>query len=96
MDDISNGSYLLAVLDGIVALSRSPLQAMLAEEIEGSTTIRSFRKEETFTRCFHGFVDKNVSAQLNFISAQRWFGIRIELLGDTIVFIATLLVIVFN
>jgi ABC-type multidrug transport system fused ATPase/permease subunit len=37
-----------------------------------------------------------VSAQLNFISAQRWLGIRIELLGVTIVFVATLLVILFN
>jgi ABC-type multidrug transport system fused ATPase/permease subunit len=85
-----------ADLQRIDALSRSPLQAMLAEGIEGSATIRSFRKEETFTRRFHSFIDRNVSAQLNFISAQRWLGIRIELLGVTIVFVATLLVILFN
>jgi ABC-type multidrug transport system fused ATPase/permease subunit len=85
-----------ADLQRIDALSRSPLQAMLAEGIEGSATIRSFRKEETFTKRFHSFVDRNISAQLNFISAQRWLGIRIELLGVTIVFTATLLVIVFN
>jgi ABC-type multidrug transport system fused ATPase/permease subunit len=85
-----------ADLQRIDALSRSPLQAMLAEGIDGCATIRSFQKEETFTRRFHGFVNRNVSAQLNFISAQRWLGIRIELLGVTIVFVATLLVIIFN
>ena len=85
-----------ADLQRIDALSRSPLQAMLAEGIEGSATIRSFQKEETFTHRFHGFVDQNISAQLNFISAQRWLGVRIELLGASVVFVATLLVITFN
>lgn len=85
-----------ADLQRIDALSRSPLQAMLAEGIEGSATIRSFQKEEIFTRRFHNFVNTNVSAQLNFISAQRWLGIRIELLGVVIVFIASVLVIIFN
>lgn len=61
-----------ADLQRIDALSRSPLQAMLAEGIDGSATIRSFQKEDTFTRRFHAFIDKNVSAQLNFISVQRW------------------------
>lgn len=85
-----------ADLQRIDALSRSPLQAMLAEGIDGAATIRSFRKEEMFTRRFQSYVDRNISAQLNFISAQRWLGIRIELLGVTVVFVATLLVIVFN
>ena len=33
---------------------------------------------------------------MNFLSAQRWLGIRIELLGALIVFIASVLVISFN
>lgn len=85
-----------ADLQRLDAVSRSPLQAMLAEGIEGSATIRTFNKETTFAHRFHGSADKNTSAQLNFISAQRWLGIRIELLGVTIVFVATLLVIIFN
>lgn len=85
-----------ADLQRIDALSRSPLQAMLAEGIEGSATIRSFQKEEMFTQRFHSFVNRNVSAVLNFISAQRWLGIRIELMGVSIVFVATMLVIIFN
>jgi len=85
-----------ADLHRLDALSRSPLQAMLSEGIEGAATIRTFKKEDTFIRRFHGFADRNTSAQMNFLSAQRWLGIRIELLGALIVFIASVLVISFN
>lgn len=85
-----------ADLHRLDALSRSPLQAMLSEGIEGAATIRTFNKEDTFIRRFHGFADRNTSAQMNFLSAQRWLGIRIELLGAIVVFIASVLVISFN
>jgi ABC-type multidrug transport system fused ATPase/permease subunit len=85
-----------ADLHRLDALSRSPLQAMLSEGIEGAATIRTFHKEDKFISRFHHFADKNTSAQMNFLSAQRWLGIRIELLGAAIVFIASILVISFN
>jgi len=85
-----------ADLQRLDALSRSPLQTMLAEGIEGSATIRTFRKEPTFVRRFQGFADKSTAAQMNFLGAQRWLGVRIEMLGAVIVFSASLLVIVFN
>jgi len=85
-----------ADLHRLDALSRSPLQAMLSEGIEGASTIRTFNKEDTFIRRFHVFSDRNTSAQMNFLSAQRWLGIRIELLGAVIVFVAGILVISFN
>lgn len=85
-----------ADLQRIDAVSRSPLQAMLAEGIEGSATIRAFRKERMFVNRFQTAANKNTSAQLNFIAAQRWLGIRIELLGALVVFSASLLVILFN
>eukprot|EP00986_Skeletonema_menzelii_P000250 scaffold67_cov155-Skeletonema_menzelii.AAC.24 len=85
-----------ADLHRLDALSRSPLQAMLSEGIEGAATIRTFHKEDTFISRFRVFADKNTSAQMNFLSAQRWLGIRIELLGAVIVFIASIIVIGFN
>ena len=85
-----------ADLHRLDAMSRSPLQAMLSEGTEGAATIRTFHKEDTFVKRFHDFTDKNTSAQMNLISAQRWLGIRIELLGAFIVFMACFLVISFN
>lgn len=85
-----------ADLQRLDALSRSPLQTMLAEGIEGSATIRAFHKEGNFIQRFQGFADKSTAAQMNFLGAQRWLGVRIELLGAVIVFSASLLVITFN
>ncbi len=85
-----------ADLHRLDALSRSPLQAMLSEGIEGAATIRTFNMEDTFLRRFHRFADRNTAAQMNFLSAQRWLGVRIEFLGAVIVFIASILVISFN
>jgi len=83
-------------LQRLDAVSRSPLQAMLAEGIDGAPTIRVYEQEENFIRRFQTSASTNTSAQLNFITAQRWLGVRIELLGALIVFVSTLLVIVFN
>ena len=45
---------------------------------------------------FQRSANNSTAAQLNFICAQRWLGVRIELLGVSIVFLATLLVVIFN
>jgi hypothetical protein len=45
---------------------------------------------------FHLSVDSNSSALMNYISAQRWLGVRIELLGSTIVLISTVLIVSLN
>jgi ABC-type multidrug transport system fused ATPase/permease subunit len=84
-----------ADLQRLDALSRSPLQTMLVEAIEGSATIRTFHKELTFMERFQDLADKSTAAQMNFIVAQRWLGVRIELLGAAIVFCTSLFVIIF-
>jgi ABC-type multidrug transport system fused ATPase/permease subunit len=64
--------------------------------LEGSTTIRAFRVESQFTQSFRKNVDKNSSAMLNFLSAQRWLGLRIELLGTSITFLLCLIIVCAN
>jgi ATP-binding cassette subfamily C (CFTR/MRP) protein 1 len=41
-------------------------------------------------------VDLNSSALLNFVSSQRWLGVRIEVTGSLVVFISSVLVILLN
>jgi ABC-type multidrug transport system fused ATPase/permease subunit len=61
--------------------------------LEGTTSIRAFRKEKRFTMQFRRHVDHNTGAMLNFLAAQRWLGLRIELLGATVGFsLATIIV----
>ena len=85
-----------ADLQRLDAMSRSPLQTMLAEGIEGSATIRSFEKEGAFMDRFQHFADESTATQMNFLGAQRWLGVRVELLGAVIVFSASLTVVIFN
>ena len=83
-------------LQRLDAVSRSPLQAMLAEGIDGAATIRAFEQEGSFIRRFQTSASINTSSQLNFITAQRWLGVRTELLGAIVVLVSTLLIINFN
>ena len=83
-------------LQRIDALSRSPLQSMVTECLEGSTTIRVFRQGRNFVHDFREAVDTNSSALLNFVSAQRWLGVRIELCGSLVVLVPSILVVCLN
>jgi ABC-type multidrug transport system fused ATPase/permease subunit len=83
-------------LQRIDALSRSPLQSMVNEGLEGSTSIRVFRQERNFVNKFRDNADTNSSALLNFVSAQRWLGVRMELLGSIVVLVSSVLVVCLN
>jgi ABC-type multidrug transport system fused ATPase/permease subunit len=85
-----------ADLQRLDAVSRSPIQAMVTEGIDGCSTIRVFRQEPTFVSKYRSMVDLNSSALLNFVSAQRWLGVRIEVIGSVVVLVSSLLVISLN
>ena len=85
-----------ADLQRIDALTRSPIQAMLTEGTDGAATIRVFRQGANFRMRFESAADTNSAALLNFISAQRWLGVRIELLGSLVVLVSCTLVSSFN
>ncbi|VEU37559.1 unnamed protein product [Pseudo-nitzschia multistriata] len=83
-------------LQRIDALSRSPIQSMISECLEGSTSIRIFHQKVNFVRKFEEIVDVNSSALLNYISVQRWLSLRMEILGSVVVMIATVLLVCLN
>eukprot|EP00977_Amphora_coffeiformis_P023284 scaffold12881_cov177-Amphora_coffeaeformis.AAC.3 len=78
------------------AKARSPIQAMVSEVLEGCSSIRVFQREKTFIERFRGAADNSSSALFNFVTAQRWLGVRIEVLGAVVVLTCTLLVISLN
>eukprot|EP00546_Thalassionema_frauenfeldii_P021263 CAMPEP_0178902844 /NCGR_PEP_ID=MMETSP0786-20121207/4830_1 /TAXON_ID=186022 /ORGANISM="Thalassionema frauenfeldii, Strain CCMP 1798" /LENGTH=907 /DNA_ID=CAMNT_0020574155 /DNA_START=729 /DNA_END=3452 /DNA_ORIENTATION=- len=80
-------------LQRIDALSRSPMQSMISECVQGSTSIRVFRQDTNFVKNFYEITDTSSSALLNFVSAQRWLGFRIEMLGSIVVLSSSLLVV---
>jgi len=83
-------------LQRLDAVSRSPIQAMVSEGLDGCSTIRVYHKENVFLDKFLTAVNTNSSALLNFVTAQRWLGIRIELLGSAVVLVCAVLVVCLN
>ena len=77
-------------------MSRSPIQALVSEGLDGVSTIRIFDQSAAFIGRLRTAVNGNSSALLNFVSAQRWLGYRIELMGSIVVLASSLLVISMN
>uniref|UniRef100_A0A7S4RSI7 Uncharacterized protein n=1 Tax=Ditylum brightwellii TaxID=49249 RepID=A0A7S4RSI7_9STRA len=83
-------------LQRLDAVSRSPIQASLAEGLGGSTTIRAFQKNHHFLGVFQSYIDENSSAMLNFVSSRRWLAVRLETLGAIVTLAACLFISAFN
>eukprot|EP00980_Cylindrotheca_fusiformis_P019578 scaffold6784_cov108-Cylindrotheca_fusiformis.AAC.20 len=83
-------------LQRLDAISRSPMQSMVTECLEGSTSIRVYHQDKNFVNRFRKVMDSNSSALLNFVSAQRWLGVRMELLGSVVVLVSSVLVVCLN
>lgn len=64
--------------------------------MEGSITIRAFKKEQSFIRSFLNLVDDNSAAMMNYLAAHRWLGLRIEFLGSIVTLACTLVVVCAN
>jgi ABC-type multidrug transport system fused ATPase/permease subunit len=69
---------------------------MVSECLEGSISIRVFRQDYNFMHRFHDIADTNSSALLNFVSAQRWLGVRMEILGSAVVLVSSVLLVCLN
>ncbi len=64
--------------------------------IDGSSTIKVFRKVDYFENEFREALDDNASAMLNFMAAQRWLGVRFQVLGSFAVLFAAVFVVSSN
>mmetsp|Transcript_13592 Transcript_13592/g.25525 ORF Transcript_13592/g.25525 Transcript_13592/m.25525 type:complete len:1381 (-) Transcript_13592:42-4184(-) len=83
-------------LQRLDAISRSPVQADLAEGIDGSSTIKVFGQIEYFEKQFKHALDENTSAMMNFMAAQRWLGVRFQILGSFAVLFGSVFVVSYN
>eukprot|EP00977_Amphora_coffeiformis_P015196 scaffold4442_cov125-Amphora_coffeaeformis.AAC.27 len=83
-------------LQRLDALARSPIQSMMTEGMDGVSTIRILQKESFFLEKYQRAVDRSTSSLLNFVSAQRWLGCRIEMMAAITVFIPALFICSWN
>lgn len=79
-------------LKRIDSISRSPVYAHFSESLEGITIIRSYLRQKLFQRKNEIKLEDNISAYFSLKAVDRWLSVRLELLGNVIVFLSAMLV----
>lgn len=75
------------------SISRSPVYAHFSQSLNGISSIRAYRAEEATKRTSHDKLDANIQVNLAMFSANRWLGVRLEMLGSLVVLACALLLI---
>ena len=80
-------------LKRLESISKSPIFSHFAESVVGMSTIRAFSQSNRFVRENMEKVETNVQCNYYNFCSNRWLGVRIETLGNVIIFFAALFAI---
>ncbi|XP_062886763.1 ATP-binding cassette sub-family C member 3 isoform X1 [Mobula hypostoma] len=81
-------------LKRLESVSRSPIYSHFSETITGSSVIRAYGRERSFTLLNDIKVDANQKSYYPGIVANRWLGVRIEFIGNCVVLFAALFAVI--
>ncbi|KAJ6639011.1 Multidrug resistance-associated protein 1, partial [Pseudolycoriella hygida] len=77
-------------LKRLSSVTRSPIYSHFGETLQGAHTIRAFAAQKRFIEESDERVDWNQASQFANIVANRWLGIRLEIVGTLIILFAAL------
>lgn len=77
-------------LKRLESVSRSPIYSHFGETITGVQAIRAFREQDRFIRESEHRVDVNQVCYYPSIISNRWLAVRLEMIGNLIIFFAAL------
>ncbi|ELW62270.1 Canalicular multispecific organic anion transporter 1 [Tupaia chinensis] len=77
----------------LAGASRSPVISHFSETLSGVSTIRAFGHEQRFIRQSKDLVNENLVCFYNNVISNRWLSVRLEFLGNLMVFFAALLAV---
>ena len=80
-------------LKRLESISKSPIFSHFTESVTGAITIRAFSQSNRFSNESEAKVDGNVRCNYYNYCSNRWLAIRIETLGNIIIFFAALFAI---
>ncbi|XP_047368141.1 multidrug resistance-associated protein 1 isoform X1 [Vespa velutina] len=80
-------------LKRLESISRSPIYSHFSESVTGAQTIRAFGVQDRFIHESESKVDFNQVCYYPGIIANRWLAIRLEMVGNLIIFFAALFVV---
>lgn len=81
-------------LKRLESISRSPIYSHFSETLSGTSTIRAFGKQKEFILQNEQLVDKNQETYYPNIVSNRWLAVRLEFIGNGIVFFAALFAVI--
>nr|XP_029719887.1 multidrug resistance-associated protein 1-like [Aedes albopictus] len=77
-------------LKRLESVTRSPIYSHFGESISGQSTIRAYNEQARFTLDSEDKVDYNQKVSYPTIIANRWLGVRLEIVGSLVVLFAAL------
>uniref|UniRef100_A0A3B1IP99 Canalicular multispecific organic anion transporter 1-like n=1 Tax=Astyanax mexicanus TaxID=7994 RepID=A0A3B1IP99_ASTMX len=76
------------------SVSRSPIYSLFGETVSGLSVIRAFGHQERFLQQNRTTIDNNLKCVCQLIVSNRWMAIRLELLGNLVVFFSALFAVI--
>uniref|UniRef100_A0A3Q2YDD4 ATP binding cassette subfamily C member 2 n=1 Tax=Hippocampus comes TaxID=109280 RepID=A0A3Q2YDD4_HIPCM len=76
------------------SVSRSPIYSHFGETVSGLSVIRAYGHQERFLQHNEATMDENLKTVYPWIVSNRWLAIRLEFVGNLVVFFAALLAVI--
>ncbi|XP_033117760.1 multidrug resistance-associated protein 1-like isoform X2 [Anneissia japonica] len=81
-------------LKRLESVSRSPIYSHFSETITGTSTIRAYGRQSEFIQQNQGLIDENQVTYYPNACSNRWLALRLEFVGNLIVFFASLFAVI--
>lgn len=78
------------------SVSRSPIYSHFSETVSGLPVIRAFEHQQRFLARSELGIDTNQKCVFSWISSNRWLAVRLELVGNLVVFCSALLLVIYK
>uniref|UniRef100_A0A8B9RB37 ABC transmembrane type-1 domain-containing protein n=1 Tax=Astyanax mexicanus TaxID=7994 RepID=A0A8B9RB37_ASTMX len=76
------------------SVSRSPIYSHFGETVSGLSVIRAYGHQERFLQRNRTTIDENLKSVYPWIVSNRWLAIRLEFLGNLVVFFSALFAVI--
>ncbi|XP_004749563.1 ATP-binding cassette sub-family C member 2 isoform X1 [Mustela putorius furo] len=78
------------------SVTRSPIYSHFSETVSGLSVIRAFEHQQRFLQHNERQIDTNQKCVFSWIVSNRWLAIRLELIGNLIVFFSSLMMVIYK
>ncbi|XP_012623794.1 ATP-binding cassette sub-family C member 2 [Microcebus murinus] len=78
------------------SVTKSPIYSHFSETVSGLPVIRAFEHQQRFLNHSQAGIDTNQKCVFSWIVSNRWLAVRLELVGNLIVFCSALMMVIYR